>query len=146
MGNVSFEFKPPYEVVATLSQELYYFERVSTEQWHTIPLQYYEGLYGQVAYTLLTDSKGLHPDILSLSFSEFGRQEEIPVATEMLADGWLVSLRWSFKVKVLLTPEIEDSAVPITSITTELWTNLLNDNSFTEQYRELDTVITESLV
>ncbi len=68
----------------------------------------------------------------------------MPVTTEQLADGWLVSLRWAFHAKVLLSPEVSQPVIPITNITTELWTNLLSDNTFQEQYRSLDTVITSA--
>lgn len=142
---ISFTHKPPYEVVATISQEVYYMERVGIEQWHSIPIEYYEGLYGQVVYSMLIDSKTMHPDIISLSIGDTdmgGYTRELPVTTEQLADSWLISLRWGFTAKVLISPEIEETPIPITNITTELWTNLLSDSTFAEQYRVLDTTVT----
>lgn len=138
IGNVSFTLKPPFEVVATLTQELYYHERVTNEQWHSIPLEYYEGIYATVAYQVLVDKDNLHPDIISVGFSEFDRQEEVPISTEQLADGWMITLRWSFKVKVLINPEVTDTIVPITSLTLGVWTNQLSDNTFEPEFRVLD--------
>lgn len=138
IGNISFVLKPPFDVVATLSQELYYSERVTDEQWHSIPLEYYEGLYATVAYQILVDKDKLHPDIISVGFSEFDRLEEIPISTEQLADGWMITLRWSFKVKVLIAPEVDNTIIPITHLDLDVWTNRLSDNTFAEEFRTLD--------
>lgn len=138
--NIGFTFEPPYKVMANVTQELFYSERVSNELWHSIAIDRFEGIYGQLAYQVLTEANDIHPDILDLGIAEFGRVEEIPVTTEQLADGWLITLRWTLEATLKLDPEVIDPAVPITRVDIELWTNKLSDPTFTD--RVLDTVLT----
>ena len=131
--NLGMRYKPPFDLVATITQEVFYHERVSSELWHSIPLEYYEGLYGEVCFRLLANMKDVSPDINSVTIDEFGRMSEMPVTTEQLADGWLISLRWQFITQVAIQPEIADPAYPVTQLDLGVWTARLTDPTFNDR-------------
>lgn len=137
--NIGFEFQPPYSIKAHISQEVFYAERVTGELWHNLPIGRFEGIYGQFVYRLLTEAKDIHPDILKLEVAGFNRQEELPITTEQMSEGWLVTLRWMLEAVVKLDPETEVNDTPITRVDIELWTNKLDDTTFTQ--RVLDTQV-----
>lgn len=141
--NIGFMFKPPYDLKGNITQELFYAERVPNDLWHSIPIGRYEGIYGQFAWEVFTQAKDLHPDIIEIGITKFHRVEEIPVTTEQLAEGWLVTLRWTIDAVVTLEPEDGLPDVPITQVDIELWTNKLSDPTFTD--RVLDTQVSVGL-